>query len=409
MRRKNEKNVMILKRIIRKTAALVLTAVLLSGCGAETKLQESSKQLEKNEVAESANEKVDERRQQGKVFQKLLKNYESQGVKYAKLIDFDGNGIYELLVAYESPVEKVVAEGATYRVEIWSYDDGKAIKIYSSNGVIGGVSDTFIGLAEENDFVYICEGIADGAVEELKWYQYDGKDFSVIKEYSLSWGEDDQPVYQMDGQELTFEQYGEEIDKWKESTAVQGFYLNQFDGTRQRELAHTKELLEQMSAGEFNSDAEFLKEISSVPEQQPYDEVLQQFYRDIVNQNFSLEDGSQYFRVDSLDEFGYAFIDLNNDGIDELFLGSIDNLREHNFFKMYILEDGKAKELLSTGTWYSYSLCEDGYIAEYESSMATKYYQLEDGLVEKEFYDTPFNRKHPPLSMEYTPFRNLEL
>lgn len=157
-----------------------------------------------------------------------------------------------------------------------------------------------------------------------------------------------------------------------------------------------------------NETEETVNEKVSERKQQPYDEVLQQFYRDIVNRNFSFDDGSQYFRVDSLDEFGYTFLDLNDDGIDELFFGSIDNMREHNFFKMYILEDGKAKELLSTGNWYSYSLCEDGYIAEYESSMATRYYQLEDGLVEKEFYDAPFDRRHPPLSMKYTPFRTLE-
>lgn len=400
---------MITKKIIGKTAAVVFIAAILSGCGAETKLQEQSKQPVKNETAESVNEKVNERQQQGEAFQTLLKNYENQGVKFAKLVDFDGNGIYELLLAYESPEENRVAEGPTYRVQIWEYIDQQLAEIYTSNGVIGGVSDTFIGLAEENNFVYICEGVADGAVEELKWQQYDGRAFSVIKEYSLSWGEDDQPVYQMDGQEYTFEQYDEEIDKWKESTAVQGFCLNQFDWNRQRELVHTKELLEKMAAREINSDAEFLQEVSYVPEQQPYDEVLQQFYSDIVNNNFTGTDGSQYFRVDSLDEFGYAFMDINDDGIDELFLGSIDNMPELNFFKMYVLEDGKAKELLSSGGYHNYSLCEDGYIVEYVSTLETRYYKLENELVEKEYYDTPLDRRHPSLSMEYTAFRNLEL
>lgn len=56
--------------------------------------------------------------------------YGAQGVAYAKLIDFDGDGQDELLIEYsDEPLEN--SNGATAaKAEVWAYRDGKIEKVY---------------------------------------------------------------------------------------------------------------------------------------------------------------------------------------------------------------------------------------------------------------------------------------
>jgi len=56
--------------------------------------------------------------------------YGAQGVAYAKLIDFDGDGQDELLIEYsDEPLEN--SSGATAaKAEVWAYRDGKIEKVY---------------------------------------------------------------------------------------------------------------------------------------------------------------------------------------------------------------------------------------------------------------------------------------
>lgn len=57
--------------------------------------------------------------------------YGAQGVGYAKLIDFDGDGQDELLIEYsDEPVDR--EDNATAaRVEVWAYQDGEIKKVYT--------------------------------------------------------------------------------------------------------------------------------------------------------------------------------------------------------------------------------------------------------------------------------------
>lgn len=57
--------------------------------------------------------------------------YGAQGVAYAKLIDFDGDGQDELLIEYsDEPVDR--EDNATAaRVEVWAYQDGEIKKVYT--------------------------------------------------------------------------------------------------------------------------------------------------------------------------------------------------------------------------------------------------------------------------------------
>jgi hypothetical protein len=75
------------------------------------------------------------------------------------------------------------------------------------------------------------------------------------------------------------------------------------------------------------------------------------------------------------DNIGYALIDLDNDGIQELLIGES---AEDPFFdclllQMYTLEDGEVVKLLSTKEDATYQLCEDLTIAEISDSGVTHY------------------------------------
>lgn len=57
--------------------------------------------------------------------------YGTQGVGYAKLIDFDGDGQDELLIEYsDEPVDRE-DNAAAARAEVWAYQDGEIKKVYT--------------------------------------------------------------------------------------------------------------------------------------------------------------------------------------------------------------------------------------------------------------------------------------
>lgn len=57
--------------------------------------------------------------------------YGAQGVAYAKLIDFDGDGQDELLIEYsDEPVDRVDNAAAAH-LEVWAYKNGKIEKVYT--------------------------------------------------------------------------------------------------------------------------------------------------------------------------------------------------------------------------------------------------------------------------------------
>lgn len=57
--------------------------------------------------------------------------YGAQGVAYAKLVDFDGDGQDELLIEYSAePVDRVDNAAAAH-LEVWAYKNGKIEKVYT--------------------------------------------------------------------------------------------------------------------------------------------------------------------------------------------------------------------------------------------------------------------------------------
>ncbi|MGN0585226.1 MAG: hypothetical protein ACI4JD_07210, partial [Ruminococcus sp.] len=97
-----------------------------------------------------------------------------------------------------------------------------------------------------------------------------------------------------------------------------------------------------------------------------YKSVLQDYYYAILNKTLDLEnvvgtaDGISYF---SLDNTGYAFIDLNSDGTDELILGTLYD--EKSFMIAYTISNSKPYAVLIGYSRIQYSIGKNGDLYEF--------------------------------------------
>ena len=116
-------------------------------------------------------------------------NYGAQGVAFAKLVDFDGDGQDELLIEYsDEPIEN--DNGATAaKVEVWAYRDGEIEKVYEPDIWVDVMC---VGVSLR---VYDCDG-AYG----FRRYLHDGKKINV-KEVPVGIDES------RDGYECEFDAY----------------------------------------------------------------------------------------------------------------------------------------------------------------------------------------------------------
>lgn len=97
-------------------------------------------------------------------------------------------------------------------------------------------------------------------------------------------------------------------------------------------------------------------------------------------QGWSISEGS------NLSKTGYQFIDVNQDGIDELAVGAISDYDGSSYLiELYTIYNNQIIHLASSMTRDSFSLCSDKSISEYGSSGAaygeTTYYHIENGAM----------------------------
>lgn len=91
-------------------------------------------------------------------------NYGAQGVAYAKLIDFDGDGQDELLIEYSDEPLFNTNGAIAAKVEVWAYRDGKIEKVYEPDIRVDSMA---VGVS-----LRVCE--YDGTYG-FKRYLHDGK------------------------------------------------------------------------------------------------------------------------------------------------------------------------------------------------------------------------------------------
>lgn len=144
----------------------------------------------------------------------------ASGLAVARLMDFDGDGTDELLLAYDtvpapsgSSFDYDSNQKSAYKVEVWAYKDGKISKVYDE-------PDTVLSADDGSLFVQICT--LDGTEtcvstrtqdsdentfsDVFRNYAFDGDEFDVALETASSSEQGgSNTVFTVDGQEVSLD------------------------------------------------------------------------------------------------------------------------------------------------------------------------------------------------------------
>lgn len=143
------------------------------------------------------------------------------GLALAKLIDFDDDGLNELLVSYNAVEIGTDAASAdeVYPVEVWDYQDGELVQVYEGNAPYTNGGAYFLDLYEYNDLPVICAVWYDMQVDNANLVdEYTGY-FSQVSEtldaiavrdsfFNYDTGENS-VTYTLDGESATEEEWNE--------------------------------------------------------------------------------------------------------------------------------------------------------------------------------------------------------
>ena len=144
----------------------------------------------------------------------------ASGLAVARLMDFDGDGTDELLLAYDtvpapsgSSFDYGSDQKSAYKVEVWAYKDGKISKVYDE-------PDTVLSADDGSLFVQIttldgtetCVSTRTQDYDEntfsdvFRNYAFDGDEFDVALETASSSEQDgSNTVFTVDGQEVSLD------------------------------------------------------------------------------------------------------------------------------------------------------------------------------------------------------------
>ena len=144
----------------------------------------------------------------------------ASGLAVARLMDFDGDGTDELLLAYDtvpapsgSSFDYDSNQKSAYKVEVWAYKDGKISKVYDE-------PDTVLSADDGSLFVQICtldgtEACVSTRTQDydentfsdvFRNYAFDGDEFDVALETALSSEQGgSNTVFTVDGQEVSLD------------------------------------------------------------------------------------------------------------------------------------------------------------------------------------------------------------
>ena len=103
---------------------------------------------------------------------------QTYGRCFFKLVDFDGNGTDEMVLAYtesQYTMDALPNYISDYVLEVWAFEDGELKKVFTGEPLISGTVDR-ICLAEKEGQWYLQTGIS-GAERETTFYKYEGNKF----------------------------------------------------------------------------------------------------------------------------------------------------------------------------------------------------------------------------------------
>lgn len=140
-----------------------------------------------------------------------------QGLCMAKLVDFDGDGVMEFYCAY-SQVDEANEYTGAYREEIYQYQDGQAVQIYTGRVLnIGTSVQPSVQILHKDGRAYLlCGGEQDYVYRTL----IDGQMQEVFS-YHIGMGEEES--YEVNGQQLTDEEYQAARNEFVAGSTVEAY------------------------------------------------------------------------------------------------------------------------------------------------------------------------------------------
>lgn len=190
-------------------------------------------------------------------YKKIIQKYESKygkaklytsgymhywkGLCFAKLLDFNGDGTKELVLAYQNGVGKT--DNIKYHVELWTYNGKKAKRICSSVSWSGNNCEYFGGFSiaktAGNYLLYLSDGANGNDV-------YYGKkaDGTLGAVHSFHWkGDIVDGQWYYNGKAISVNEYSNYYKKFHQSCTIYSFSSDRSDKTIRSELAKTKKAL----------------------------------------------------------------------------------------------------------------------------------------------------------------------
>ena len=151
-----------------------------------------------------------------------------EGLYYAMLLDFDGDGQEELLTAlYDPDADDQDEEQDGQVIQVWSYEDGEVQELYRQDLLIMGERYYYGCVVEiHEDNCYILDGYygGDGSYEWYyeEYYTLESGSFCMAKsfdKYGMTAG------CQVDGEDVSSEKLSEARDAWAEDLTEKLTYV----------------------------------------------------------------------------------------------------------------------------------------------------------------------------------------
>ena len=163
------------------------------------------------------------------------------GLCYAKLLDFNNDGINELILAYQT--EKYNKDKVQYHVELWKYD-GKAAKRVTSRISWSGNNIPYfggLGICKYNG-KYLLELTGNACWDN--YYYGTQKDGSVGMVHKFIWkGDAMEGDWYMDGKKVSGNIYGTYYKKYHANATWYSFAQSSNNSLIRKELSNTKKKL----------------------------------------------------------------------------------------------------------------------------------------------------------------------
>lgn len=248
----------------------------------------------------------------------------STGLSFMQLRDLDRDGKEELILAYHTDASN---ENSPYMLEVWSYTGEKSELVFSTQPVHDGNGFNLVSIRLLNfqgrNYFFSRKGWDDNGMTISQM-----KDGNFVEQavFAADYTDRNNPVYTMDGMEVSEEDYAAAKNQWFvcPETYPIGAWANQEHVTTNHTLTSVKLGL---TAG---ADTE------EEPEAQPKEVSFESFLEDQAYAQYTTG-----FDKTSLE---YTITDLNADGISELLLQST---VERPFFTTWLfVMDGDKIELV---------------------------------------------------------------